>query len=74
MGVTHEHGQLLREHGLDQATVGVAVGTMRRAGTRRENAAANGGTRTYGFNMLEQSMLPEEYRPPQGSSMAHGSG
>lgn len=74
MSVTLEHGQLLQEHGLDEAAASVSVATMRRSGVRRENAARNGGTRTYGFNVLQTSMLPKAYRPPSGSSMGVGHG
>ena len=69
MSLTFEHGLLLQEHGLDEAAASAAVATMRRSGTRRENAARNGGGRTFGFNQLQQGLLPEAYRPPAGSSM-----
>ena len=72
MGVTLEHGLLLQEHGLDEAASRAAVATMRRSGVRRENAARNGGGRVYHFNGLQASMLPEEYRPPAGSSAGAG--
>ena len=46
-----------------------AVAMMRGSGVQREAAARNGGGRTYAFNLLQASMLPEGYRPPPGSSM-----
>ena len=67
MSVTLEHGRLLRAvHGLKDPDD--AVHTMRRRGVRRENVRLNTGRRLYAFNWLQQSMLPEPYRPPKGSA------
>ena len=68
MSVTLEHGRLLRERGLAPALVSDAVQVMRRRGVRRENVRRNTGKRLYAFNWLQQSMLPEAYRPPEGSA------
>ena len=69
MSLTLEHGQLLQEHGLADDAASAAVAMMRGSGVQREAAARNGGGRTYAFNLLQASMLPEGYRPPPGSSM-----
>jgi hypothetical protein len=45
-----------------------AVQTMRRRGVRRENVRLNTSRRLYAFNMLQRQMLPEAYRPPEGSA------
>ena len=70
MGVTLEHGRILStEHGLGgEEAVFDAVQTMRRRGVRRENVRLNTGKRLFAFNWLQQSMLPEAYRPPKGSA------
>ena len=69
MSVTLEHGRLLHaQHGLGAAQLADAVHTMRRRGVRRENVRLNTGRRLYAFNWLQQSMLPEAYRPPKGSA------
>ena len=66
MSLTLEHGMLLvSEHGVAEEELMDAVTTMRRAGVRRENAAwFTGGSRRFGFNSLQASMLPAEYQPP----------
>ena len=70
MSVTLEHGRLLgSQHGLgsDEAVLD-AVQIMRRRGVRRENVRLNTGKRCFAFNWLQQSMLPDAYRPPKGSA------
>ena len=72
MSVTLEHGRLLHTaHGLEATQVAATVGTMRRRGTRRENARFNTTRRVYNFNWLQQAMLPAAYRPPEGSAMVN---
>ena len=67
MGVTLEFGRVLAaDHGLTDAHA--AVQAMRRRGVRRENVRLNTGKRTFAFNWLQQTMLPEPYRPPKGSA------
>ena len=39
---------------------------MRRLGVRRENVRLNSGRRLYAFNWIQKTMLPEEYRAPEG--------
>ena len=69
MSLTLEHGRLLHaQHRLDAALVAKAVHVMRRRGVRRENVRLNTAKRLYAFNWLQQSMLPEPYRPPDGSA------
>ena len=42
---------------------------MRRRGVCRQGAArSGGGVCTFGFNLLQVNMLPEPYRPPEGSA------
>ena len=66
MSVTLEHGRLLAEHGLADPSHAVAV--MRRRGARRENVRRNTTRRLYAFNWIQQTQLPEPYRPPKGSA------
>ena len=68
MSLTLEHGRILRACGLPEAEVAPAVATMRRRGVRRENTRLNTGRRLFAFNWLQQTMLPEAYRPPEGSA------
>lgn len=68
MSVTLEQIQLLSEHhGLPQEFVIRTVSTMRSNGVRLENAFKNTGKRQYAFNALQRSLLPEEYRCPEGT-------
>jgi hypothetical protein len=53
---------------------GVAAGatrplldTLRANGVRRENVRINTGSDVFAFNVIQQSFLPEMYRPPDGS-------
>ena len=82
MSLTLEQGRLLTEHGLAEARWPAAVELLRRGGLSRECAArcsgggfggggggdGGGGERLYGFNGIQLSMLPEAYRPPDGTS------
>ena len=82
MSLTLEQGRLLTEHGLAEARLPAAVELLRRGGLSRECAArcsgggfggggggdGGGGERLYGFNGIQLSMLPEAYRPPDGTS------
>ena len=45
-----------------------ARAVLRGYGVRRENVRLNTGRRLYAFNWLQQTMLPEPYRPPDGSA------
>jgi hypothetical protein len=68
MSVTLEQIQLLSDHhGLPQEYVIRTVSTMRSNGVRLENAFKNTGKRQYAFNALQRSLLPEEYRCPEGT-------
>ncbi|KAF1333795.1 hypothetical protein FI667_g2471, partial [Globisporangium splendens] len=68
MSVTLEQIQLLSEHhGLPQEFVIRTVSTMRSNGVRLENAFKNTGKRQYAFNALQRSLLPEEYKCPEGT-------
>ncbi|GLD93364.1 hypothetical protein PINS_up001956 [Pythium insidiosum] len=68
MSVTLEQGTLLSEfHGLPQEFVARTISTMRSNGTRIENAFKNTGKRQYAFNALQRSLLPEEYKCPEGT-------
>lgn len=68
MSVTLEQIQLLCEHhGLPQEFVVRTVSTMRSNGVRLENAFKNTGKRQYAFNALQRSLLPEEYKCPEGT-------
>lgn len=68
MSLTLEHGRLLQDHGLDEHGSRGAVQTMRRQGVRRENARRSGATRLFDFNGLQQRMLPDALRPPEGTA------
>ena len=69
MSLTLEHGRLLHAcHGLPARMAPAAVHTMRRRGVRRDNVQFNTSKRLYAFNWLQQTMLPEPYRPPEGSA------
>ena len=43
------------------------VSTMRSNGVRLENALKNTGKRQYAFNSLQRSLLPDEYKCPEGT-------
>jgi len=69
MSLTLEHALLLqREHGLDETAAVDALLVMRRHGVRRENVRQNTARRVFAFNWMQQKMLPEAYRPPEGSA------
>lgn len=69
MSLTLEHSLLLlREHGLGEAGTADALLTMRRHGVRRENVRQNTSRRVFAFNWVQQKMLPDAYRPPDGSA------
>ena len=69
MGVTLEHGRLLHtRHGLSRSLLDDAILAMRRRGVRRENVRLNTSRRLYAFNWMQRQMLPEPYRPPEGSA------
>ena len=68
LSLTLEHGRLLQDHGLADDALTPAVQLMRRVGVRREIALRDCGWRLFGFNALQQHMLPEAYRPPEGTS------
>jgi hypothetical protein len=69
MSLTLEHALLLqREHGLGEAGTADALATMRRHGVRRENVRQNTSRRVFAFNWVQQKMLPDAYRPPDGSA------
>jgi hypothetical protein len=68
MSVTLEQGNLLCDnHGLPQEYLARTVSTMRSNGVRLENAFKNTGKRHYAFNALQRSLLPEEYKCPEGT-------
>ena len=68
MSVTLEQVQLLCDfHGLPPEFLMRTASTMRSNGVRLENAFKNTGKRHYAFNALQRSLLPEEYRCPEGT-------
>ena len=68
MSVTLERVRLLSEnHGLPEEFVVRTVSTMRSNGVRLENALKNTGKRQYAFNSLQRSLLPDEYKCPEGT-------
>ena len=68
MSVTLEQVRLLSEnHGLPEEFVVRTVSTMRSNGVRLENALKNTGKRQYAFNSLQRSLLPDEYKCPEGT-------
>ncbi|RLN26821.1 hypothetical protein BBJ28_00004349 [Nothophytophthora sp. Chile5] len=68
MSVTLEQVRLLSEHhGLPEEFVVRTVSTMRSNGVRLENVLKNTGKRQYAFNALQRSLLPEEYKCPEGT-------
>ncbi|CAI5722589.1 hypothetical protein KXD40_004431 [Peronospora effusa] len=68
MSVTLEQVQLLSEnHGLPEEFAVRTVSTMRSNGVRLENAFKNTGKRQYAFNALQRSLLPDEYKCPEGT-------
>ncbi|TYZ61094.1 hypothetical protein PybrP1_004555, partial [[Pythium] brassicae (nom. inval.)] len=68
MSVTLEQIQLLSEHhALPHELVVRTVSTMRSNGVRLENVFKNTGKRQYAFNALQRSLLPEEYKCPEGT-------
>lgn len=68
MSVTLEQIHLLRDnHGLSEELVTRTVSTMRSNGVRLENAFKNTGKRQYAFNALQRSLLPDEYKCPEGT-------
>ncbi|KAF4323539.1 hypothetical protein BBO99_00003119 [Phytophthora kernoviae] len=68
MSVTLEQVRLLSEnHGLPEEFAVRTVSTMRSNGTRLENALKNTGKRQYAFNGLQRSLLPDEYKCPEGT-------
>lgn len=69
MSITLEHTLLLqRAHGLSEHLASAALTAMRRHGVRRENVRQNTNKRVFAFNWMQQRMLPEAYRPPDGSA------
>jgi hypothetical protein len=72
MSITLEQVRLLCDyHGLPSDYFMRTVSTMRSNGVRLENAYKNTGKRQYAFNTLQRSLLPEEYRCPEGT-YSHG--
>lgn len=68
MSITLEQIHLLRDnHGLSEELVTRTVSTMRSNGVRLENAFKNTGKRQYAFNALQRSLLPDEYKCPEGT-------
>ncbi|CAH0515515.1 unnamed protein product [Peronospora belbahrii] len=68
MSVTLEQVRLLSEnHGLPEEFTVRTVSTMRSNGVRLENAFKNTGKRQYAFNALQRSLLPDEYKCPEGT-------
>ncbi|GMF25967.1 unnamed protein product [Phytophthora fragariaefolia] len=68
MSVTLEQVRLLTEnHGLPEEFAVRTVSTMRSNGVRLENALKNTGKRQYAFNALQRSLLPDEYKCPEGT-------
>ncbi|CAI5744269.1 unnamed protein product [Peronospora destructor] len=68
MSVTLEQVRLLSEnHGLPEEFAVRTVSTMRSNGVRLENAFKNTGKRQYAFNALQRSLLPDEYKCPEGT-------
>ncbi|KAI9911547.1 hypothetical protein PsorP6_009288 [Peronosclerospora sorghi] len=68
MSVTLEQVRLLSEnHGLPDEFAVRTVSTMRSNGVRLENALKNTGKRQYAFNTLQRSLLPDEYKCPEGT-------
>ncbi|KAL4154851.1 hypothetical protein PRNP1_006965 [Phytophthora ramorum] len=68
MSVTLEQVRLLSEnHGLPEEFAVRTVSTMRSNGVRLENALKNTGKRHYAFNALQRSLLPDEYKCPEGT-------
>ncbi|KAG7384042.1 Phosphatidylinositol 3,4,5-trisphosphate-dependent Rac exchanger 2 protein [Phytophthora pseudosyringae] len=68
MSVTLEQVHLLSENdGLPEEFAVRTVSTMRSNGVRLENALKNTGKRQYAFNALQRSLLPDEYKCPEGT-------
>ncbi|KAE9094231.1 hypothetical protein PF010_g17189 [Phytophthora fragariae] len=68
MSVTLEQVRLLSEyHDLPEEFAVRTVSTMRSNGVRLENALKNTGKRQYAFNGLQRSLLPDEYKCPEGT-------
>ncbi|TDH68448.1 hypothetical protein CCR75_005832 [Bremia lactucae] len=68
MSVTLEQVRLLSSnHGLPEEFVVRTVSTMRSNGVRLENVLKNTGKRQYAFNSLQRSLLPDEYKCPEGT-------
>ncbi|KUF92128.1 Zinc transporter ZupT [Phytophthora nicotianae] len=68
MSVTLEQVRLLsKNHGLPEEFAVRTVSTMRSNGVRLENALKNTGKRQYAFNALQRSLLPDEYKCPEGT-------
>lgn len=68
MSVTLEQGRILnRHHNLPSTRLPATVSVMRTHGVRIENALKNTGKRMFAFNKIQRSLLPEDYRCPEGS-------
>ncbi|TMW55884.1 hypothetical protein Poli38472_008532 [Pythium oligandrum] len=68
MSVTLEQGHLLADyHGLPAEFLTRTISTMRSNGVRLENAFKNTGKRQFAFNSLQRSLLPDEYKCPEGT-------
>ena len=72
MSVTLEQARILhRHHRLPFNRIPATVAVMRSHGVRIENTLKNTGKRIYAFNKIQRSLLPEDYRCPEGT---YGSG
>nr|CCA21139.1 inositol3 putative [Albugo laibachii Nc14] len=68
MSVTLEQGHILmHHHNLAKQEVTRVVSTMRSNGVRLVNVMKNTQKFNYAFNSLQRSILPEEYRCPEGT-------
>lgn len=68
MSVTLEQGHvLMHHHNLAKQELMRVVSTMRSNGVRLVNVMKNTQKSHYAFNSLQRSILPEEYRCPEGT-------
>lgn len=66
MSVTWDQARVLYEqHGLSEQHVQHALNLMRTEGVRKLNVLKNTAQSAYAFNVLQRSLLPAIFRPPE---------
>jgi len=68
MSVTWDQARILYEHhGLGEQDVQTVLNLMRMDGVRKLNVIKNTGASAYAFNVLQRSLLPACFRPPEAA-------